>query len=216
MTKNTIDLESLRPALAEIERAIAWAYEKYAGDYLGKPVTVVIQTGGLMRKNCIGRFWSDQWSTREGDSVHEIAVSSFHLKADVLEIIHTAIHETVHLMNHEIDVKDCASNGRHNKKFKEAAEIFGLECADPANTPASIGYGRTSLTDDLRGDIEKAFKPDYDAFRIFRNGLPVKPKKEPKRNSWACECTTVLLAAKQELDATCEKCHNLFERNQSE
>lgn len=198
-------MESLQPAMAELERAVAWAAREV--DDIPFHVVPVIQTRGRKSK-CAGWFSVDQWSTREGENVHEITFCAEQLDQDPVDIVGIAIHEVVHLWCHFMKVKDVSTGGRHNKEFKEHAEISGLEVHKPYD---SYGYGYTTVGDDLRKRIEKEFKPDVAAFNLFRL---VKPSttKPVKTNAWICECDklTLRIPAQQTLDATCNKCKTKF------
>ena len=209
-----VDIASVRPALAEIERAIQWTYHSFSGDRTeGLPVTVVLQTRGKRATRC-GYFQAEQWSTREGDDTHELSISTEFLNSEVVLIIATAVHETVHLYCNDAGIKDTSTGGRHNRKFRDAAQLFQLECADPYD---SVGYGSTSPSPELCEAIEKEFKPDHAAFALFRK--PDVPRESTNKTvAWICGCLkpTIRLAAKQELDATCHICDTKFARKETE
>jgi len=195
------DLVSLRPAMEELERALKWAADTI--DDIPVKLVPVIQSHGK-RARCMGWFSADQWSTREGEPVCEITFAAEVLNRDPVEIVATAVHEVIHLWCHFLDLKDTSKGGRHNKVFKEYAEILGLECEKPFD---AYGFGYTKPTEVLKTRIEKEFQPDVAAFNLFRI---VKPKTSPtvKTNAWICDCTglTLRIPAKQVLDATCHKC----------
>jgi hypothetical protein len=118
------------------------------------------------------------------------------------------VHEAVHVWNAARGIADCATNDRHNRKFKDAAEEIGLICADPTD---AIGYGYTEPTEELRKAILEEFKPNAKAFRLFRLEKPVKPKAD-KTKSYVCGCDVkVRVANGTTLDATCHDCETKFE-----
>lgn len=199
------NLMSLRPALEELERALKWAADLI--DDIPYKLVPVIQTHGK-KARCAGWFSTDQWSTREGELVHEITFAAEMLDRDPVEIVATAVHEVVHFWCEHLKLKDTSTGGRHNKIFKEYAEIMGLECAKPYD---AYGFGYTQPTDELRKRIEDEFQPDLTALNLFRL---VKPKttKTVKTLPWRCDCEklTLRVPAKQELEATCNKCGKDF------
>ena len=198
-------METLRPALEELERALVWAGQTI--DDIPFKLVPVIQTKGRKSK-CAGWYSADQWSTREGEDVHEITFCAEELNQDPVTIVSIAVHEVVHFWCNFMDLKDVSTGGRHNKTFKEYAEILGLECAKPYD---SYGHGYTTPSDQLRESIEKEFQPDVAAFNLFRLvKLSTAPKV--KTNAWICDCEglTLRIPAKQTLDATCHKCDAKF------
>ena len=197
-------VESLRPALEELERALAWASTTTGIN--GQRVVPTIQTKGK-KSRCSGWFAPNRWSTREGTVCHEINFTAEDLNRDAIAIVSTAVHEVVHLWCHSLDIKDTAASGRHNKKFKEYAEILGLICADPSD---SYGYGYTQPGPKLQKQIESEFKPDLTKLNLFRLAVPVRETASTKMQKWSCGCTTVRCA--RQLTAICEfeGCGNLF------
>jgi len=201
-----VKIESIAPAIAEIERAIVWAYNLTGDRPLdSNKIIVVVQTRG-QKKNHLGHFLKQGWETKEGEPIHEISLSAEFLSRPVLEVIETVIHETGHLWNSDADIKDCSDGGRHNKKFKEAAEMLGLICEKGSN-----GWNATTMGEELKLRVEKEFQPDYDAFRLARL-VQVKASKPPSMAKWSCSegCTVVRASIKVEVLATCEKCGNPF------
>lgn len=209
ISNGPVKMESLVPVMAELDRAVIWAYS-LTGDRPenSKKIVVVVQTRG-QRKSCLGYFKKEGWETKDGESVHEISISAEFLSRDPLEVIGTVIHEVGHLWNSDMDIKDCSDGGRHNKKFQEAAEMLGLVC-----TKGSNGLNHTEFGDELKEKIEKEFKPDYDAFRLAKK-IILKPSKDPTMVKWQCKdkCTIVRVSAKVRLQATCEKCSEEFTRD---
>lgn len=199
-----IDIKSLRPALAEVERFIEWRNEEMA---IGAKVVPVISK--RYRKNQLACFSDDSWSTREGDGIHEIALSAEALNRTPAEILGSVTHEMVHLFAHTRGIKDCAKSGRHNKKFQGLAQDYGLVCEKEEGR----GYGVTTLNPILAEKIEKEFKPDVAAFNLFRLIPPVKEGKKSKSIKWVCKCP-MTVRSNVEIDAVCNICHNLFEKEE--
>jgi hypothetical protein len=204
--KAKLQIDSLAPAMAELERALIWGSRDI--DNLAVPIVPVIQTRGK-KARCLGWFRPNGWSTKEGESRHEVSFSAETLDRDPVDIIATAIHELVHVWCSGIDVKDTAGSGRHNKQFKEYAGLMGLDCLDPVD---SYGYGYTSPTPELRERIAKEFEPDYAAFNLFRLVKPPKPSKT-KMKKYTCMCTPkprIIRCAYEDLAARCEDCQEDF------
>lgn len=199
-TTTGLRIDSLTPALAELERAMCWASEDLEG--MDIDVTPTIQTRGR-KKRCLGHFAPKCWSTREGDLRAEISFSAETLNRDPIEIIGVALHELVHAWNYSRGIKDASKSDRHNRRFKAAAEDIGLVVKDPED---SYGHGYTSVGDPLRKRIEKDFVPDYSALNLFRLDRPAK-NGTSKQRSWVCDCGyKVRTAINTVMDAQCQVC----------
>jgi len=196
-------IESLQPAMAELERALQWASKPTGIN--GNHVVPTLQTRGR-KVTCTGWFDVNRWSTREGQLCHEINFSAETLNRDPIDIIATAVHETVHLWCHSLKLKDVSSGGRHNKIFKEYAELLGLLVEKPHD---SRGYAYTSPGEELAKRIESEFQPDIAAFNLFRLVDVPKEKAPTKMKKWMCGCTTIRCATK--VVAGCDECGEKFE-----
>ena len=201
------NLHTIRSALAELERFGNWFMARKC-DIPDVKVVVNVQTRGRRIKLC-GMYTPDQWSTREGEKVHEIMIAAEHLKDDVYSILGTMAHECVHYWMNHLDIKGTAKSGRHNKNFKEYAETAELTVDDPTDR---LGYAYTTITDDLRHAIEHDFQPDLTAFDLFRAIAPPKTTRENPNKKWSCNCTPpVNIRAAVHVDAICQECSEYFE-----
>ena len=199
-----MDIESLQPALEELERAIRWVAEPTSVG-TGHRVVPVIQTKGKTR--ACAWFSATRWSTREGGLCHEISFTAEDLARDVTDIVATAAHEVAHLWAYSEGVADVSGNQYHNAEFKSRAEALGL-CHPMGRVPGR-GWGYTASTEDLARRISDEFQPDYQAFHLFRLSYQSRPKSRTKMAKWRCGCTTVRCATG--LDADCRRCGMSFE-----
>lgn len=202
-----IEIESLRPALAEIERFIEWMN----GDMtITAKVVPVISKG--YKKNAAACFSESAWATREGEEVHELMLAAEGLKREPTEILESVVHEMVHLFAHTRGIKDCATSGRHNKRFQTLAKDYGLVCEKVEGR----GFAQTSLGNVLAERIKKEFKPDVAAFNLFRLIPPVKEKKKSVSIKWMCKCEKpYIIRSNVEVSATCNICNNFFEKEEA-
>lgn len=200
-------IESLRPALQELERFLQWFLIEGGLDVPQQPVVVTIQGSGKGHKVC-GWFRKDGWSTREGELVHEIALTAEQLGRSPIEILETVAHESIHYVNTNMGITDTSTNGQHKKEFKERAELAGLQVAprDP-----KVGYGVTDFTREMQELIESDFGINYDLFQLFRL-IPEPKPKAPKQRKWSCECEPPinLRVGKKEIDVSCNVCGSDF------
>ena len=142
-------------AIEELYRAFDFFNERFADNKLPK-VIITIQEAG--RKNAYGWFGESFW--KDGiceQGVCEINLSAEYMGRDSHAILETLLHEMAHLKNAINGVRDCTSGQYHNKKFKLAAEEFGLKVKRMGNK----GWAFTSLGEDGRVAIEE-FNPDQE------------------------------------------------------
>ena len=196
-----MEIASLTPALDELERALGWA-AKDTGIPAQHRTVPTIQTHG--RRRACGWFLNNSWSTREGELCHEINFAAEQLGRPAEAIVETAVHEIVHLWTHSLGLKDCSAAGRHNKVFKQHAEMLGLVCEPPTD---SRGYAYTHASPGLLARITGELRPDVAKFALFRLG-GLSRKAPTKMRKWQCACTTVRCATF--LDATCDDCGEKF------
>ncbi len=137
--------------------------------------------------------------------VAEITVTAELLNRDPVEIIATIMHEIVHVWQHFLGLKGVSTGGRHNKVFKEYANIVGLEVLTPAIDSYGLGY--TTPGEELRERIEDEFQPDVAAFNLFRL-IKTKEKKTVTTNAWVCGCEgiTARIPMKKVMNSICQEC----------
>lgn len=171
---------------------------------------ITIQTAG--RKAAYGWITVQKvWKNEYGGN-YEINICAEYLARELPEVVGTLLHEMAHFWNIIHDIKDVSSYQYHNKHFKAAVEMAGLEVYKYDD---ALGYALTVSTDETINFIEKLNINDA-VFRTFRagglldnGGKPKKKKGNSKMKKWSCGCTNVRCAV--ELAAVCEKCGNSFE-----
>ena len=139
--------------------------DKFNGE-LSEPVITIQKTkGSTLGHFTLDRTWRDK-NNKESDEVsyYEINIDprwfNSRTPADVAE---TLLHEMCHYYNKMNDIKDCSGNV-HNKKFKKSAENVGLI----VEKGKSVGWGYTSMSDELKAYMDEVVKPNDKAFEYFR------------------------------------------------
>ena len=133
---------------------------------LAEPVITIQKTRGrTLGHFTLDKIWKDKNDVEnEESSYYEINIDPrWFCDRTSAEVVETLLHEMVHYSNKVADIKDC-SGQNHNKKFKKLAESVGLI----VEKGKGVGYGYTSLSDELRLYIEEDIKPDDNAFEYFR------------------------------------------------
>lgn len=160
------------------------------------------------RKNAYG--WFDPnlvWQCGDNEFT-EIVICAETLSRSVFDILETLLHEMVHLYNYQNGINDCSKQGKHNDKFKQAAENFGLICCEPDE---KLGYYQTKLNDDVREMIENA-TIDYICLGLHRK--EPKQKKAPVKKPmhvYTCKNCGVVFKLSKEFDLVCGTCGNQIE-----
>ena len=160
--------------------------DKFNGS-LSEPVITIQKTKGTT----LGYFTVDKVWKNKGDSDKNDGLAAedkeenafYEINVDprwfctrtAADVTETLLHEMVHYFNKVNDVKDCSGNV-HNKKFKAAAESVGLV----VERGKSVGWGYTSMTDELKEYIDTEVKPNDSAFEYFRAGV-IKPDTTKKK-----------------------------------
>lgn len=216
-SRATRDFEpkSIRPALAEIERLAVTLAVLFKPQLLPSDVVIAVQSRGR-RRDTLGWFSCERWSTADGARLHEMTLCSESLGRGAEHAAETLLHEMVHFANYAAGVRDTSSNGYHNGSFKERAESVGLDFA-PVRHPTK-GWALPRLGEAARSAIAAA-GPDPEAFSIFRLA-EADPAKQARRSlaSWGCGrpfddcCPPVWVAAGSECPAACRVCGRDFMR----
>ena len=214
-----LDIVSLQPALAEIERMIQFFRDDMSFTK-GLRVTPIIQTRG--RANTKGHFsLAPLYVDKNGNGSHELQICSESLMLPAIEIAAIVRHELVHALNVECGVQDCSKNGiHHNKKFKAVAEQYGLVCEEFGDSKEGKakrkrhGYGMTAFSEVYKFMVETTLKPDDSAFTVARKVVEKQRQDKQPTNSvkWDCGCTSLTTYKTLDLQAVCQRCGNVFVR----
>ena len=157
---------------SELYRAFDHFNKIFTDNSLPKPVITIQESG---RKNAYGWFGKGFWyDNDQGTGVPEINISAEYLSRGVNGVLETLLHEMAHYYNAVNEIKDCSSGQYHNKHFKRAAEMFGLNVERSGNR----GYAYTSLTETSQQAID-TLKADESLFKDIRR-RKVGPMREKK------------------------------------
>ena len=205
-----LDITSTVPTLEEIERVLEWTCKRVNDDTAIKLVPNISST----KSKCLGWFKAGAWKTRKGVKLAEIAIPPEKLDREPVDIVATLLHETAHAWNSSKDIKDCASNQRHNKHFKEKAEALGLVVAPVTD---HYGFGHTSLSPALRKQIKSELKPTKRKFNISKiANARKKSTAKPRRVPWGCDenCQGNIYVSSNQTDYVghCGRCKQQYER----
>lgn len=195
-----VNIESIRPTIAELERFARWYSEQVILEDIQHPVTVQIGGQKSAKKDATAHFSKSRivdaadaekfgvsegiyggWQTREGVAVHEIMLVAELLDAEPIEVLHRMAHEMVHLWMAENGEKGTAASGRHNKLFAERAESVGLVVFE--HEKQTVGYSTSGFTSEMVDRIEQEFGIDVQAFNLSKSAAV--PKKASRTSTVA-------------------------------
>ena len=125
-----------------------------------------------------------EWIVESGMIAKEVSINVWRLQdMTAEEFFDVCVHESIHafsdLTSTSRKERDCASNGRHNKRFVALVERSGMLDAVKLNT--SVGY-TTEINDTGRKAMKKL---KVSAPKIGKT--PARKKKSPKRVTYECE-----------------------------
>jgi predicted RNA-binding Zn-ribbon protein involved in translation (DUF1610 family) len=138
-------------------------------------------------REALGHFTlTNTWTDSAGVTYRQININPYMLDHfGGSELFRTCYHEAIHAANEYRSIIDCASNGKHNKKFAEAVDESGVLVAEKRSD--YVGWSTPTFT--AQGEkLVKKVKPLAPSFaRILP---PSKAKKVgPKRVTLQCpEC----------------------------
>jgi hypothetical protein len=135
------DSSPVSPILAELERAYRFfRLQFFAIDSLPPDLAITLDVAPLAQ--WAGVFCGRRWR-REDREVNHIRINTTVLGEGSRHALEVLLHEMVHLRNHGFGIVDCTRCQYHNRHFRDAALLAGLECFD---YDKAIGYGKTRLT----------------------------------------------------------------------
>lgn len=191
--------------------------DKFDGE-LSEPVITIQKTkGATLGHFTLDRTWRDKNNEEsEETSYYEINIDPrwFNKRAPA-DVAETLLHEMCHYYNKTNNIKDCSGNV-HNKKFKSSAERVGLV----VEKGKSVGYGFTSMSDELKAYVENVVKPDDKAFEYFRTA-PAKAAgtgRTRKKSQFKYTCPSCGQEVKGKKDVTikCGYCDVVMEMEDAE
>ena len=200
-------------ALEELYRIFSILNRDKFDDELPEPVITIQKTRG----RTLGHFTLEKtWKNKndvesDEDAYYEINVDPrWFNQRSASDVAETLLHEMCHYCNKLSNIKDCNGN-IHNKKFKSMAEKVGLV----VEKGQSVGWGYTSMSEELKNYIEDVVQPDEDAFEYFRAGVnkDSKPKTGRTKTMFKFTCPECGQVAKGKLDNVikCGHCDVLME-----
>lgn len=189
--------------------------EEFFESELSRP-TITIQS----TPRAYGHFTlSDKtWVSKLGGT-HEINIGAGTLSRDILDVCATLLHEMCHYWNYENGIQDCSrGNTYHNKRFKEAAELHGLN----VEHSEKYGWSHTSPSEEL---LEFVVKNGLTDILINRNeycgisvtgtgthsGTAPTGAKPSSSRKYICPCCGMSVRATKLVNIACLDCGKQME-----
>jgi len=194
-------MNSIKPAISELERAYQAFKPLFPGGMPGDDPVIVIQSS--RSPGLLGWLAPHAWKNGRDDGINEITICAEHLARSVEEIAETLLHEMVHHFNNQRRVRDCSASQYHNRFFRDVALDVGME----VERAGYLGWALTRLGPKALAAVQ-SLNLEQAAFEIFRKKR--EGKAPTKMRKWSCGCTTVRCATG--LEAVCQGCGQRFER----
>ena len=191
----------------ELHKAFTLFNEKMFGNELPEPA-ILIQSRGNKKLTLgwctVAKVWKNENTEEEKYEINLVAEG---LNRGIYPVMATLLHEMVHLYNLTHNVKDVTRGGTyHNKKFKERAELSGLN----VEHDNKIGWSLTSLQGWVM-DLIDSHDFDKYAFKMARRSSDVegtkdKPKKKSSVRKYVCPSCGCIIRASKLVNVICGDC----------
>ena len=197
--RRIVDMNVVGTALDELYRIFhILNHDKFNG-YLSEPVITIQKTKGIT----YGYFTLDKvWRNKEDADKND----GFAAKVEEENAFYEINIDPRWYFNKVNEIKDCSGNV-HNKKFKATAESVGLIVA----RGKSVGWGITSMTDELKKYVDNEIQPKESVFEYFRAGVIKKDSKKKKRTKslfkYECPKCGTVAKAKKDIKIICGECN---------
>jgi len=171
------------------------------------PVIITVQRS----KKSYGHITTGNTWQADGQGRLEVMVSGENLARGARDVFGTVLHEAAHGANIARGIMDCDQNQRHNKKYKAAAELFGLAVEQMGR----YGYAKTTVTDET-AERHKAIIATLDAAikaAAITQPATKKPARDKNNPSAVCDCGNKVRASREVLaqGITCNTCGTQYE-----
>lgn len=157
---------------------------------------ILAATGGRSATKLYGHFCANSWSV-EGKDLHEVLIVAEQLNRPAKDIFQTLYHESIHAICNKRGVKD-VSGKRHNKRFVQVAEEFGM--IRPDVNDKYLGFSAVTLAPETEERYAGLIAAISEATILCRK-LKLKDKDTPV-TSWSavCECERKIRVGKKFLN----------------
>lgn len=174
-TKHENKTITFASVITELQRSYDFFVNHFSLDK-DKYSNALITVMAAGRRQALGWHIEGGWEGKDKIKRTEINLSAEHLNRPVTELLGTLLHEMAHLKNSTEGIDDCNPTSQyHNKKFKIAAEFFGLE----VTRHPTKGWAVTNVSTIAQEAID-ALKPEESVYNIFRVSGSKKDKAAPK------------------------------------
>jgi hypothetical protein len=150
--------------VADMERAFCFMNARFFGGTLPPNIAITLEAG---RGGRLGYFCGGRWRPTSGRKIHHMMLSTEAVSRGKEAALEVLLHEMVHYRNHHVGVVDCSAVQYHNRHFRDAALLAGLDC-DERN--ARGGYSATRLGTRGQQAIEQFQFRDESIFELLRSG----------------------------------------------
>ena len=150
----------------------------------GRVVVNIEATASAVRPSTVlGHFAPRRWMDN-GDKLHQIAVSPYHLNRPPVEVVGTISHEYIHLVAETNGIKDTSRQGAfHNATFASLVKLTPL--LDEGGRDKRIGV-TTTPSDALRTWCAEELHPDFGAAVKLQEAKRTAPPKPPTTVRFEC------------------------------
>ena len=200
-----VDMATVQREIQRVAEAVRDAVDAALVGQVVGGVTITAPTGRVVvnvealasaarASTVLGHFAPRRWMDN-GDRLHQIAVSPYHINRPPVEVVGTMVHEYLHLTAETNSIKDTSRQGTfHNATFAALVKLTPL--LDEGSRDKRIGV-TTTPSDALRTWCAEELHPNFGAAVKLQEDKPnPKPPTTVRFECYRCE-TKATVSAKQ-------------------
>jgi predicted SprT family Zn-dependent metalloprotease len=192
---------------AETYAGLEKAFDHFNKALFGSRLSPVMFTL-TRRRGAHGYFLAEQFSHRDGDKTHEIALNPQTMDREIGAVLSTLVHEMTHLEQEEYGTP--GKNGHHNQEWVELMLRVGLT---PDNFKGGMTGRKVSHTIDAGGAFELAMADlmPFDIPYFMQPREKVAAKKDNSKVKHTCPACDAKAWAKMGSRLICGDCNEYME-----
>ena len=159
------------------------------------------------KRGAHGYFWAEQFSHRDGDKTHEIALNPMTMDRTIEAVLSTLVHEMTHLEQQEYGTP--SKGGHHNMEWANMMMRVGLTPTDTGAEGGKMTGRKVTHMIDEGGPFEFSMADlmPFDLPYFTRPAEKAEKKKDLSKVKTTCPCCQSKAWCKQGMRIMCCECN---------